>query len=201
VRADARRNYDLILAAAEAEIARSGAEASLEKIARDAGVGSATLHRHFASRQALLEAVFHDRVESLCAQAHELSTSADSGRALADWIRAVAVYGATTRGLAASLLAAAREKGDGWTAAGRDDGEAACEVMLRDAGDTLIRRAQDAGAVRSEVGIDDLLTMANAVSLATEDATTAARLVTLAMDGIHQVQSPLSSEPIAGRLT
>jgi AcrR family transcriptional regulator len=181
VRADARRNYDLILAAAEAEIARTGAEASLEKIARDAGVGSATLHRHFPSRQALLEAVFHDRVETLCAQARELGTATDSGRALTDWIRAVAVYGATTRGLAASLLTATREN----TVRDLGDGDAACEVMLRDAGDTLIRRAQDAGAVRPEVGIDDLLTMANAVSLATEDAALAARLVTLAMDGIH----------------
>jgi AcrR family transcriptional regulator len=181
VRADARRNYDLILAAAEAEVARSGAEASLEKIARDAGVGSATLHRHFPSRRALLEAVFHDRVETLCVQARELGAAADSGRALADWIRAVTVYGATTRGLAASLLAATRDKDDSWVTG---DG-ALCEVMLREAGGELIRRAQNAGAVRPGVGIDDLLTMANAVSLATEDGPTAARLVTLAMDGIY----------------
>jgi AcrR family transcriptional regulator len=178
VRADARRNYDQILAAAEAEIARSGADASLEKIARDAGVGSATLHRHFPSRQSLLEAVFHDRVEGLCARARELSTAADPGRALADWLREVAVYGATTRGLAESILYAAPAASD-------------CEAMLLDAGGELLRRAQSAEAVRPDVAILDLLTMANAVSLATRSADDATRLLTLAIEGI--------SGPPAGR--
>ena len=89
-RADARRNFDQIVAAAEAEIARHGADASLEEIARRAGVGSATLHRHFPSRQALLEAVFHDRVEVLCVQARELAGHPDPGAALGEWLRAVA---------------------------------------------------------------------------------------------------------------
>lgn len=177
MRADARRNYELILAAAVAEIERSGAEASLEKIARHAGVGSATLHRHFPSRQHLLEAVFHDRVEGLCAQASELTTVADPNRALADWLRAVAVYAATTRGLAASLRASAPEP--------LTPSVSSCELMLRDAGGALLARARDAGTVRSDVAIGDLLTMVNAVSLATEDGDTAARLVTLAIDGIH----------------
>lgn len=75
MRADARRNRDRILAAAGTAIAEHGAEASLEEIARHAGVGSATLHRHFPSRQALLEAVFRDRVEILCAKARDLAAS------------------------------------------------------------------------------------------------------------------------------
>lgn len=166
MRADARRNYERILAAAAAEVAVTGADASLEKIARDAGVGSATLHRHFPTRQALLEALFHDRVEDLCAQAGHLS--------LTDWLRAVADYGATTRGLAASLLAA-----------GVTPTPSACEAMLTDAGGALLRQAQDAGDVRPDVVITDLLTMVNAVSLATQDGTEAVRLVTLALQGIH----------------
>jgi AcrR family transcriptional regulator len=224
MRSDARRNYELLLAAAVAEVARTGADASLEKIARDAGVGSATLHRHFPSRQALLEAVFHDRVEGLCAEARELAGSPDPGRALADWLRAVAVYGATTRGLAASLLASSRSpvaaadngRSTGATADssrstaadngrssgtvadnGRSSGTAAdsravaaagdssCEVMLKDAGGALLRRAQAAGDVRPQVAVDDLLMLVNAVSLATEDGDEAERLVTLALDGIH----------------
>jgi AcrR family transcriptional regulator len=187
MRADARRNYERLLAAAVAEVARTGADASLEKIARDAGVGSATLHRHFPTRQALLEAVFHDRVEGLCAEARELAGAADAGRALADWIREVAVYGATTRGLAASLLAsgqlaASREPAGREPAATSDS---SCEAMLTDAGGNLLRLAQDAGAVRPGITIGDLLTMANAVSLTTEDGAEAARLVTLAIEGIH----------------
>jgi AcrR family transcriptional regulator len=178
MRADARRNYELLLAAAVAEVARTGADASLEKIARDAGVGSATLHRHFPSRQALLEAVFHDRVEGLCAEARDLAGSDEPGRALADWLRAVATYGATTRGLAASLLASGR--------APTPDGS--CEVMLTNAGGTLLRLAQDAGDVRAGIAIGDLLTIVNAVSLATADGAEAARLVTLAIDGIRTAQ-------------
>ncbi|GAA1654810.1 TetR/AcrR family transcriptional regulator [Actinoplanes couchii] len=163
MRSDARRNYERILAAASAEVAVTGADASLEKIARDAGVGSATLHRHFPTRQALLEAVFHDRVEVLCAQAAELS--------LADWLRAVAEYGATTRGLAASLLAPPAPSG--------------CETMLSDAGGALLRRAQQAGEIRADVAIIDLLTLVNAVSLATQDGPEAIRLTTLALNGIR----------------
>jgi AcrR family transcriptional regulator len=179
-RADAQRNYRLIVEAAEAEVARTGANASLEKIARDAGVGSATLHRHFPSRQALLEAVFHDRVEVLCVRAGELAATAEPGAALAEWLRAVTVYGATTRGLAASMLAATREP-----APPPVDPAGRCEVMLRDAGAGLLRRAQESGAVRPEVAIDDLLMLVNAVSLVTEDGAAAARFITLAIDGIR----------------
>lgn len=178
LRADARRNYDRILAAAEEEVARSGAGASLEEIARKAGVGSATLHRHFPSRQALLEEVFHDRVEALSAQAEELAAEDDAGAALATWLRAVAVYGATTRGLAASLIAGPPDP----------PSSTGCGTMLLDAGEELLRRAQAAGAVRPAATMVDLLTLVNAVSLVTEGqegaADEAVRLVSLAIDGV-----------------
>lgn len=180
-RADARRNFDQIIAAAEAEIARHGADASLEEIARRAGVGSATLHRHFPTRQTLLEAVFHDRVEVLCAQAHEFAGRSDPGAALVDWLRAVAVFGATTRGLARSLLGGGRDPAP--------PPDSSCETMLVEAGGELLGRARGAGAVRSEVSIVDLLTLVNAVSLATEGSADAAaeatRLVDLALEGVR----------------
>jgi AcrR family transcriptional regulator len=181
VRADARRNYDRILVAAEAAIAQHGADASLEEIARQAGVGSATLHRHFASRRALLEAVFHDRVEALCAQARALAGDAEPGSALVVWLRAVGAYIAATRGLAASML---REDLDSEAVQGDT-----CSAMLAGAGDELLRRARDAGAVRPTVSIIDLLTLVNAISLATEQdpdgVAEADRLLTLAIDGIR----------------
>ncbi|GAA2706321.1 TetR/AcrR family transcriptional regulator [Actinoplanes palleronii] len=177
-RADARRNYEQIVAAAQAEIARSGADASLEEIARRAGVGSATLHRHFPSRYALLQAVFHDRVEEFCAQARLLAGQGEPGRALVDWLIAVAVFGATTRGLASSLLAGATAPVD-----------SSCEVMLLAAGGDLVAAAQTAGTVRADLTAIDLLTLVNAVSLATESgpdpAGEAARLLRLALQGIH----------------
>ncbi len=178
-RADARRNYDQIVAAAEVEIARTGANASLEEIARQAGVGSATLHRHFPTRAALLDAVFHDRVVVLCEKAKALAQSDDPGQALTDWLQDVAVYGATSRGLASALLA-------GSTAAPPGSG---CEAMLTESGDELVKLAQAAGAVRAGVSICDLLTLVNAVSLAVEQnpdaAGEAARLTALALGGIR----------------
>ncbi|WP_344487882.1 helix-turn-helix domain-containing protein [Nonomuraea monospora] len=169
------------MAAAEAEIARHGADASLEEIARRAGVGSATLHRHFPSRQALLEAVFHDRVELLCARAREMHDRPDAGNALLEWLQAVAAYGATTRGLARSLLDGGREAGP--------PRDSTCEAMLIEAGGELLRLAAETGAVRPDVSIIDLLTLVNAISLATEGSTgaagEAARLLRLAVEGVR----------------
>ncbi|GAB6902595.1 TetR/AcrR family transcriptional regulator [Kineosporia succinea] len=180
-RADARRNYEQIVAAAEAEIARSGARASLEEIARRAGVGSATLHRHFPTRWALFDAVFHDRVEVLCRRADELAGSQEPAQALAEWLKAVAVYGATSRGLASALLVNLSGVA---TPAGSN-----CDVMLGDAAERLLQRARAAGTVRPGVASCDLLILVNAVSLATEThpdaAGEAARLTDLALAGIH----------------
>jgi AcrR family transcriptional regulator len=174
-RSDARRNYDQLVAAASTAFARDGADASLEEIARQAGVGSATLHRHFPSRQALLNAVFHDRIELLCRQAHELAGGTDPGPALTDWLRSVGAYVATTRGLASSLVASV---------------DNSCHRMMEEAGDALLTRARQAGAVRDEVSIGDLLTLVVAISMTVEhrpgdNGSEAERLLGLAIDGIR----------------
>ena len=164
MRADARRNRDRILAAAGAAVARDGADASLEEIARQAGVGSATLHRHFPSRRA-----------------RELAGNAEPGPALVVWLRTVGAYVAATRGLAASLLDGARE--------GNPPQGDACYAMVADAGGGLLRRAREAGAVRPGVSIGDLLALVNAISLAAEHGpggtAEADRLLALAIDGIR----------------
>ncbi|MEV0202233.1 helix-turn-helix domain-containing protein [Nonomuraea sp. NPDC050691] len=179
-RADARRNYDRIVAAATSAIAEHGAEASLEEIARRAGVGSATLHRHFPSRQRLLEAVFHGKVEALCATARDLAAGPDPGEALVAWLRAVAAHVVTNRGLATSLLHGAQD-GD---AVG-----ASCHAMIVNAGQELLDGARRAGAVRDDVAIVDLLTLVNAICLATEHdpdgAAEAERLLDLVLAGVR----------------
>ncbi|GAA2814054.1 TetR/AcrR family transcriptional regulator [Crossiella cryophila] len=176
MRADARRNYDRILAAAEVAFARDGAEASLEEIARQAGVGSATLHRHFPARRALLEAVFRDRVQGLCDRADVLAETLEPGVALVGWLQEFAALATANRGLAASVLPGVGD-GVGWHA------------MISEAGGELLRRAQRAGVVRDGVGLGDLLTLVNAISLFTEPAAdggvTASRVLALALDGIH----------------
>jgi len=71
-RADARRNYEKVLAAAREAFAEGGESTALEEIARRAGVGIGTLYRHFPSRQALIETLYVDEVEEMCRSAAEL---------------------------------------------------------------------------------------------------------------------------------
>jgi AcrR family transcriptional regulator len=181
MRVDAQRNYDRILAVAESVVAQQGADASLEEIARRAGVGSATLHRHFPTRHALLEAVFRDRTEVLCAKARELAAGAEPGVALVTWLREVGAYVVANRGLATSLIRRDRAPG---SAPGPS-----CHQVVSDAGDELLDLAREAGTVRPDVSIVDLLMLVNALSLAAEQVPDGAaevdRLITLAIGGIH----------------
>lgn len=190
MRADARRNRDRIVAAAGTAVARHGAEASLEEIARHAGVGSATLHRHFPSRQALLEAVFRDRVEALCARARELAAEPDPGAALISWLRAVGAHAVSNRGLGASLM---RGTPDGDPTLGET-----CHTMIVSAGDALLVRARDARAVRPGVTVTQLLALVSAIALATEQEpdgpAEADRLLALVIDGVRPREVP-GSEP------
>ncbi|MGP3929285.1 TetR/AcrR family transcriptional regulator [Nonomuraea sp. KM88] len=178
-RADARRNYARILAVAEAEVAARGADASLEQIARTAGVGSATVRRHFPSRRALLEAVFRERIDALSARAHELAGATDARAALLEWLGAVTAYAAGAQGMAAALVE------DGLLGSGQ---VSACAVTLTEAGEPLLRRAVRAGGVDPGVTVADLLALITGIVLATErrpDPPAAAdRLLELAVRGI-----------------
>ncbi|TQS42707.1 TetR/AcrR family transcriptional regulator [Cryptosporangium phraense] len=175
VRADQARNRAALIAAAADVIAVDGADASLEEIARRAGVGSATLHRHFPSRRALWEAVFHDRVVGLCVRAGELSDDQDG---LVTWLGELAAYSASARGLALALL-----ESPGGIAA-----EDTCHGLMRDAAGGLLERATAAGTVRPGVDVDDLLRLVSAISFATEgDEPGAARLLDLAVRGLARV--------------
>ena len=87
MRADARKNYAHLLAVARAVITEHGAEASLRDIARKAGVGLATLYRHFPTREALLEALLHATLAELTQRAGELEKSDAPDEALLAWFR------------------------------------------------------------------------------------------------------------------
>ena len=103
-RADAVRNRARIVGDREPGVRRRGADASLEEIARGAGVGIGTLYRHFPTRDDLVEAVFHDRIDELEALAEELLGSDAPGDALATWLHAQLDQAATCRGLAAEAM-------------------------------------------------------------------------------------------------
>ena len=99
-RADARRNYEKVLAAAREAFAEGGESTALEEIARRAGVGIGTLYRHFPNRQALLEALYVDEVEEVCRSAAALE-GADPWEALSGWFERFIAYMGTKRALAA----------------------------------------------------------------------------------------------------
>ncbi|OBG19741.1 TetR/AcrR family transcriptional regulator [Mycobacterium sp. 852002-51057_SCH5723018] len=164
MRADARRNRDKILAAAGAVVAEAGADASLEEIARRAGVGSATLHRHFGGRDALLQAMFRDRIAILCDRAEELGDADDPDTALVSWLRELVSHAAATRGLAAALMEVPARGGG-----------ANPHRLIRDAGQRLLSRAQAEGSVDGGTEIDDVLRLANAVAIAAEQTSDAGR--------------------------
>ena len=86
VRADAQRNRERILEAAKAAFTRDGASASLDEIARQAGVGSGTLYRHFATREALIEAVYRSEVEKLAAAEQRFGAAMPPLDALRAWM-------------------------------------------------------------------------------------------------------------------
>ena len=181
MRADAQRNYDRLLRAALAAFAEHGADdASLEEIARRAGVGIGTLYRHFPTRQALLEAVYRDQVEALRARADELRESDSPADALAAWLRSLVAFSSTKRSLTTALLATL----------GKDsDLLSACSMVICGAADTLLIRAQQAGVVRADADARDLIRLVHAVNIATQrgpaDPGQTDRLLGLILDGLR----------------
>jgi AcrR family transcriptional regulator len=178
-RADAARNRERILDAARVAFGERGPEASLDEIARAAGVGIGTLYRHFPTRGALVQAVFVEHVETLQAEADQLLVSDTPGEALAQWLRAHLVQGAACRGLGAEAMLAMLDA--------PSTEPPACAGM-RSSGAALLARAQAAGDVRTDVDVDDLMRMMQAIELAVEDSpdqSSSQRLFELVLDGLR----------------
>ncbi|MGY6022181.1 TetR/AcrR family transcriptional regulator [Streptomyces spinosirectus] len=160
MRADARRNYERLLKAAAAAFAEHGEQASLDDIARRAGVGSGTLYRHFPTRQALLEAVYVDAVEALGNRADEIAGELPPGEALAEWLFEVCVGTIEVRGLKSLLGSAVTD--------GSNAALTACATHMKGAAERLVVAAQRDGALRADVEPIDVLRLAHGVSSASE---------------------------------
>ena len=130
-----------MLAAAREAFAEGGESTALEEIARRAGVGIGTLYRHFPNRQALLEALYVDEVEEVCRSAAELD-GADPWEALNGWFERFIAYIGTKRALAAELLNYLDQDAPLFQV---------CRTSLFEAGEPLLKRAQEAGVVRPDV--------------------------------------------------
>jgi AcrR family transcriptional regulator len=147
-RADAVRNRERVLEAAKAVFSAGGPDASLEAVARRAGVGIGTLYRHFPTREALFEAVYRREVEQLADLADELKTEAAPTEALRRWLRSNVEFVATKKGMSAALAVAAHNYPDLFTYT--------FERLTKAVG-ALLERAIAAGEIRSDISAEDLL--------------------------------------------
>jgi AcrR family transcriptional regulator len=176
MRADARRNCDKVLAAAREAFAEGGEATSLEEIARRAGVGIGTLYRNFPNRQALLERVYVGEVEEVCRSAAELA-DAEPWEAFNGWLDRVIGYLATKRALAAELLDYMDQDASLFKV---------CRTSLFEAGEPLLKRAQEAEVVRPDVTIADVIQMMAGIGkIPTTDPAQRAHILRIALDGLR----------------
>ncbi|MEV8597707.1 helix-turn-helix domain-containing protein [Streptomyces sp. NPDC052012] len=165
MRADARRNRERLLKAAVEAFAAQGEGASLDDIAKQAGVGSGTLYRHFPTRRALLEAAYADRIDAIAARAGELAQRLPPGEALVEWLDELGVGMIRVRGLRALLSSSVG--GDGGPAESSSSSSDCCGP-LRSAVARLVGAAQEAGVLRRDVEPIDVLRLVHGVAMACE---------------------------------
>ena len=169
-----------MIAAARDAFAEHGPEASLDDIARSAGVGSGTLYRHFPTRLALLEAVYRDNVARLAAEGDRLRATQPPGEALVAWLGEFVGYVAIKRGLATALTRGLGNDADIF---------AQSHAVMKRTGDALLADAVAAGAIRPDVALMDLLRLAGAIGAAADNSpegpALSTRLLKLAVEGVR----------------
>ncbi len=148
LRSDAQRNRVRLLRAAREAFARDGATASLDDIARLAGVGSGTLYRHFPTREVLIEAVYQDEVSRLVEAARQLSTTEPPLEALRQWLYVFVEHVAHKR-----LILPAMETVPGGSMRLLEGARG----QIHGSFFMLVQYAMDAGALKPETDPQDLL--------------------------------------------
>jgi AcrR family transcriptional regulator len=175
-RADAQRNRERLLEVAVQAFSHDGADAPLEAIAREAGVGIGTLYRHFPTREALVEAAYRNELARLCDSTGELLESSRPDVALREWMGRFIDYMATKRGMADALRAVIASGGNPYEQT---------RARLLDAVSRLATACVAAGAIRDDVEPIDILTSLSGLSLAAVEPGQGDRLLDLLMDGLR----------------
>lgn len=147
-RADALRNRERILEVAKESFTRHGAEASLDEIAKQAGVGPGTLYRHFATRDALIEAVYRSEVEKLAAAGRRFAASMPPLEALRAWLLLFVDYVAAKHIIAPALNS---------VAGGPSRLYEGSRSLVQGTLDELVKRAKRNGDLRRNIDASDLL--------------------------------------------
>ena len=175
-RADACRNYDALVTAAREAFRAKGSDATLEEIARSAGVGIGTLYRHFPTRLVLAEVVYRADVEELARRAKEAVGEMSPWEALESWAENWTDAASSKRVIFAELADAVDK-----------DSELVsyCRVTLRGAAGLVLSNAQEAGVARTDIDATDLLRLIGSMlHLPNQDADQICRLRGVVLDGI-----------------
>jgi len=189
-RADARRNRELVLAAAESVLSELGLRAPIEEVARRAGVGVGTVCRHFATKRALVEAVLEARYESLVRDAQRALALPDRGVAFRSFFVSLSEFQARHRALAEQMA----------TEIELPASAQPLRMSLRQAMIELVTRAQEAGAIRADIGPADVVMLFSGIANATAPAgelqpALRERYVAIILDGLR----PLEATTLSGR--
>jgi len=177
MRADARRNYERLVDAARKVFADQGGGASMEAIAKQAGVGVGTLYRHFPKRIDVVEAVYRDDVDQLVGLADHGLVELGPWAALEGWLQAYVAYGRAKRTFL-NELHEAFEKNPDLKSASRERIFAACNRVLA--------RAQEAGQARSDIDGEDLMQLVSPMCMnSTLTVDQGERLLAMVLDGLR----------------
>lgn len=166
MRADAKINYDRLLAVTQEAVAEHGADLSLRDVARRAEVGLGTLYRHFPTREDLLEAVLRTKFETLTTRVDTLIASTPSDEALVMWLKDVLAFSCTHRGVIGLMMSAIEDPNSALYSS--------C-VTMRSAGTSLLVRAQAEGKARHDIDGADLFALVAALGWIYEQPNTATR--------------------------
>ncbi|TDV54102.1 TetR/AcrR family transcriptional regulator [Actinophytocola oryzae] len=178
MRADARRNYERIVATAREVFFEHGVEVPLDDIVKRAGVGAGTLYRHFPTRDVLVEAVYRQEIEDLAARVREITKELPPEEALHEWMRSQVAFSIERSGLAAALKAAIDEESETFQY---------CKTMLREAITVLVEEAKAAGVVRDDIEAVDVMRLGHGIGASAKyaDEPGRERLVSIALNGLR----------------
>lgn len=182
LRADARRNYELLVAAAREVFAREGGGASMEAIAKQAGVGVGTLYRHFPKRIDIVEAVYRDDVDGLSLEAEKAVANLEPWQAVVAFLEAFARYARSKR----TFLQELREAFDK-----NPELKIHSREVIDQAAELVVGRAQREGAIRTDVtGADVMQLVGPMCTAATLTEEQSGRLLAMVLDGLRHPSSP-----------
>lgn len=185
MRADAQRNAARIVAVAKQVFAEHGIDAPLDEIVKKAGIGAGTLYRHFPTRDALIEAIYREEIIALADLGKRLREELPPEQALCAWMHAQLEFIFANKGLARSLKTAMDHNGENFDY---------CRKAMRATAAELLTPLQESGVVRSDIEVVELLRMAHAVSIATEEdgVARAGRMLDIMLTGLGLPVAPVA---------